>query len=354
MRAVIVEIKNSVAAALSEDGRVLKVKNKNYAIGQEIIFKNNNNYIKLAASIAASLVLFVTPAWAYLTPYSYVSLDINPSFEFLINRFDRVLEVRAVNDDGEKVVDKISITDLKNKEINEAVKNVIVELKEQGYIIEGKEGGVVLATSSKNQEKVDKLSTSLKNAVEEEITFTSDNKDKNKEKENKENKEDKETIKQIEKTEKTDKTDKTEEPTEIEANEEPVKSEEDKEDKEIKEAEKLAEKEEKEVVKADKKSEKEKGKFAVEVIEVSQDDVDEAKEHNVTPGKWNLVEKLRESSGDSFSDEDFQYWLERPVQEIMDTIKVNKNQDKKDSKETKIEDKKEEKSNEKEEKSNKN
>lgn len=345
MKVVIVEIKNSFAAALSEDGRVLKIKNKNYAIGQEIIFKNNNNYIKLAASIAASLVLFVTPAWAYLTPYSYVSLDINPSFEFLINRFDRVLEVRAVNDDGEKVVDKISIAGLKNKEIKDAVKSVIVELKEQGYIIEGKEGGVVLAASSRNQEKVDKLSTSLKTAVEEEITISAVNLDK-----------DKKAIKQ---TEKTEKSDEKEESTEIEANEEPVKSEEDKEnkkDKEIKEAEKAAEKAEKDI----EKKEKEKGKFAVEVVEVSQDEVDEAKVLGVTPGKRNLVEKLQrsaENAGHKFDEQEFKDWLDEPVQDIMKEIKkyneeeLEKKKESKEDKEDK-EDKEEVKSN-KEEKSNK-
>lgn len=347
MKAVIVEIKDSVAAALCEDGRVSKIKNKNYAIGQEIILKNNNKYIKLAASAAAALTLFATPAWAYLTPYSYVSLDINPSFEFSINMFDRVLEVRAVNDDGEKVVESISIAELKNKEIKEAVKNVLVELKDQGYIIHGEEGGVVVATSSKNQEKTDKLATSLRTTVEEEVTFKTD-----KDKQIKDNKETTENE--------------VEEP--VEQSEEFEKTEEDKESKEEKEAikeQKESEKEqktiEKEAVKQEKVTEKtEKAKFVVEVIEVSQNDVEEAKSNGVTPGKWNLVEKLKESAenaGETFGEDEFNDWLDKPVKSIMNEIKrydkevKQESKDNKDNKDNK-EDKKTDQESNKENKSN--
>ncbi len=38
--------------------------------------------------------------WLYFTPVSAVSIDINPSIEFRINRFDRVLSVEGYNDDG--------------------------------------------------------------------------------------------------------------------------------------------------------------------------------------------------------------------------------------------------------------
>lgn len=168
MKAVIVEIKGSNAVVLSEKGHISKIKNKNYSVGQEIVIKNNN-YIKWVATAAAIIVLFATSAWAYMTPYSYVSLDVNPSFEFVINRFDRVLEVKAVNDDAEEIVDEINIEGLKNKEILQAVKNVLKELKDQGYIIEDEEGGVVVATSSKSQKKTNDLAAALKTAVNEEV-----------------------------------------------------------------------------------------------------------------------------------------------------------------------------------------
>ncbi len=172
MKAVIVEIKDNVAAVLSEDGRISKIRNKKYSVGQEIVLKKTNTYIKIAASSAAAMMLFTTTAWAYFTPYSYVSIDINPSFEFSINRFDRVLNVKAMNYDGEKVTDEIGVSGLKNKEIKEAVKTVIVELRSQGYIDDENRVGIVVAASSKSQEKTDMLAEKLKTAVEKEITNT--------------------------------------------------------------------------------------------------------------------------------------------------------------------------------------
>lgn len=343
MKAVIVEIKGSDAAILSEDGRIYKIKNKKYVVGQEIILKNNNKYIKFAASIAASLMLFATPAWAYFTPYSYVSLDINPSFEFSVNRFDRVLNVKAVNNDGEEVIEKISIDTLKNKEINEAVKNVLVGLKNQGYIIQGKEGGVVVATSSKSQEKTDELAASLKEAVEKEVEFNSKNID-NIEENNKEKQ-----VKVIKEEEK-------------EA-EEDVKKAEDKEDliktdgiKEAKEESKEIKEENKEVKKEEKENKKIKN-IKVEVIEVSNKEVSEAKEHNVTPGKMNLVRKLEEKTGNNFDEATLSEWLNRPVQEIMEEIKKYDEEEKfnkKESKQEQKESKKEEKSNKESDNNSKN
>jgi hypothetical protein len=370
MKAVIVEIKDSVAAVLSEDGIVSKIRNKNYSIGQEIIIKNNSKYIKLAASAAAALILFVTPAWAYLTPYSYVSLDINPSFEFSVNRFDRVLEVRAVNGDGEKVVENIGVSELKNKEINEAVKHVLVELKEQGYIIEGEEGGVIIAASSKTQEKTNELASSLKTSIQEEVAVKvlkaegQDKVEQNKEKtEDKAEKEEQKIVEKAEQpsilneqsgTEIKEEPDKTREDEKIKESKETKEAVENKEEskevkeesKEIKEAEKKAAKEEKKVIKEEvkaakeakeeKKEDKHKSKFSVEVIEVSQDEVDEAKEYNVTPGKFNLVKKLEEVYPDTLtfnSDE----WFDKPVKEIMDAIEEYSKTGKDQKKETKQE-----------------
>ncbi len=342
MKAVVVEIKGSVAAVLSEDGRISKIKNRNYAIGQEITLKNNSKYIKMAVSAAAAIMLLVTPAWAYFTPYSYVSLDINPSFEFSINRFDRVLNVNAVNNDGEKVVEKIGTAELKNKEINDAVKNVLVELKDQGYIIEGKEGGVVVAASSKSQKKTDELAASLRSAIEEEVAF--------KGKEVKQGKESEETISAAAE-EKTKETVEPEKSSGSEVKDEQIKSKdvEDKKeeietDKEIeKDEEKAGEQSKKEASKEIKKTGRyPKNKFRVEVIEVRQDDVSKAKNNGVTPGKWNLVEKLQtsaKSAGHTFGDDEFKCWLDKPVQDIMKETKKYTKEEKQETKQESKEDK---------------
>ncbi len=305
MKAVIVEIKDNVAAVLSEDGRISKIRNKKYSVGQEIVLKKTNTYIKIAVSSAAAMMLFTTTAWAYFTPYSYVSIDINPSFEFSINRFDRVLNVKALNYDGEKVTDEIGVAGLKNKEIKEAVKTVIVELKSQGYIDDENRVGIVVAASSKSQEKTDILAEKLKTAVEKEITNTVGNKglplpasdDDNKNVSNAE-----------EKSAKPKNTAKTE----VLENR-----------SDIKENDKYSDKN-----KEDESNKAKKGKARIEIIEVSSSYVDTARANGVTPGKLSIVEQLKEKAlkdGREFGENEFKSWLDKPVKDIMKEInKYNK------------------------------
>lgn len=327
MKAVIVEIKGSNAAALSEDGRISQIKNRNYKIGQEIAM-SNNNYTKWALTAAAAMLLFVTPAWAYMTPYSYVSLDVNPSFEFSINRFDRVLEVKAVNEDAEEMVQEINIDGLKNKEIKVAVRNVLTELKNQGYITEGEDGGVVVATSSKSEEKTNNLAAALKTAVDEEVG-------KDKEKDSLEVSkgtkitEDSKSVgnKNSEEVEDTGDTEKPEDENSIALDNSKDKN---KDKPENKDKEKLNEEKNASDKDKDIEDEDDETGVEVEVVKVSQQKVDEAKEKGVTPGKMNLVDKLAEASGDE--DFDKEEWLDKPVKDIMDATKnyqkESKNKDK--------------------------
>lgn len=317
MKAVILEIKGSNAAVLSEDGRISQIKNRNYKIGQEIAM-SNINYAKWAVTAAAAMFLFITPAWAYMTPYSYVSIDVNPSFEFSINRFDRVLEVKAVNGDAEEMIEEINIDGLKNKEIRIAVRNVLTELKNQGYITEGEDGGVVVATSSKSEEKTNNLAAALKTAVNEEVG-------KNKEKDSKEVSK---GTTEVSKTENKDseeigKSDDSEKPED--KNSVALDDAQDKNKDKVKEEKNASEKNEDEDIEDDETG------VEVEVVKVSQQKVDEAKEMGVTPGKVNIVDKLAEASGDP-EDFDKEEWLDKPVKEIMDATKryqkESKNKDK--------------------------
>lgn len=308
MKAIIVEIKGSYAAALSDDGVVSKIKNRNYCLGQEIVIKNkSNNFIKVVASAAAAIMIFVTPAWAYLAPYSYVSLDVNPSFEFSVNRFDRVLTVKAVNDDGEEFVKNINVQGLKNKEIQNAVKNILNELENQGYIIDGEENGVIVATYSKTQDKTDMLAEKLRNAVNEQV-----GEQQNAEVNIKEKPE--EPVK-LEKPEEKEKPEKTQD-TEINSSEAVEETE------DTKETDKKPEKREK----PEKPENQEKSKKHIQVIEVTEEEVDAAKKLKVTPGKKNLVDNLYQAAGSEEINKE--EWLKKSVQEINAKIKEFKEQEK--------------------------
>lgn len=55
----------------------------------------------LMTAVAMACLLFVgSSAMLYFTPTAVVSVDINPSLEMEINRFDRVMDVNGYNEDG--------------------------------------------------------------------------------------------------------------------------------------------------------------------------------------------------------------------------------------------------------------
>ncbi len=209
------------------------------------VVRRNTIWLRMgiaAACAACVLGSAVVGAYAYFTPVSYVSLDVNPSIEYSLNTFDRVLSVKGVNDDGKIVLEKIELTSLKNKAIDQAVRETISAIAEQGYFLKDTEGGVVIAVSGNQQEKSEKLSAQLKAAV-----------------------------------------------------------------KRVAEEEALD--------------------IEVESMAVGEARVQEAKRLGVTPGKLNLVEKLKESAQNA-DDIDIEEWLNKSVKDIMKETKANKDLDK--------------------------
>ncbi|MDP4152293.1 MAG: hypothetical protein Q8865_02470 [Bacillota bacterium] len=168
MKAVIVEFRDKYAAALADDSRIIKVKNKNYAVGQIIEIKKTRIDKKIAAwsaSAAAVLMLCTTSTLAYFTPYSYVGLDVNPSIEYSLNRFERVLSVKAVNSDGEKILKEIGADNLRHKDIKEAVDKTVKQITDDGYLKAENGGGIIISTSGKNETKAENLAQKLRDGI---------------------------------------------------------------------------------------------------------------------------------------------------------------------------------------------
>jgi hypothetical protein len=167
MKTVIVELRGKYAAALSDDGRVRRIVNKNYTVGQIIQIEadkpSNLRLMARAVSAAAAVLLLSSSAWAYYTPYCYVSLDINPSIEYSLNRFDRVLSYSAVNEDGAKIVSDLR---LRNKNINDAVALTIQKIADDGYLTQDEIGNIMIAASSKRMEQSDELAAQIIETVE--------------------------------------------------------------------------------------------------------------------------------------------------------------------------------------------
>lgn len=164
MKGIVVEIRNKDAIVLSDEGSVVKIKNNNYNIGEEVETRDYNRKLKvkliaLAAGLIISFIGVGGGAYAYNTPSSYVSLDVNPSIEYSVNTFNRVINATGMNEDGEAVLARINV---KNQTIDEAIKETVSEIGNQGYIKEGEIGSIILSTSSENADKAKELADRLK------------------------------------------------------------------------------------------------------------------------------------------------------------------------------------------------
>ncbi len=82
-------------------------------------------YVYAAACVCLLLMLF-GGRWLYFTPVAQISIDINPSIELNINRFDQVISVNSFNKDGEELVKSLN---LKIKNYTDAINQIMNDEK---------------------------------------------------------------------------------------------------------------------------------------------------------------------------------------------------------------------------------
>lgn len=167
MKAVIVECSNSAAVALCDDGTFKKLKNRGYSIGQELFIKQRHSTnrmvqkLSICASLALVLLSFVgIGSYSYVEPYSYVSLDINPAIEYALNRYDKVISVSGINDEGQQVVSSIE-SDIKNQNITTALGVTIGQLEKDNYIVQEAVNHVIVSVCSSNDSKTRSLASRI-------------------------------------------------------------------------------------------------------------------------------------------------------------------------------------------------
>lgn len=170
MKAVIMEKKQNEYVILCDDGTFRKITG-NYVVGQEIeysdainasSYKTNShikstakNHLKLKykyfASIAAAAIIFLgIGAYQVVFACSYVTLDVNPSIEYTLNRLNRVIAVTALNDDASDVVESLSSSGITMSTLEDAIDITIDELQSRGYLTDD-EGAVLIDIVSDNE-----------------------------------------------------------------------------------------------------------------------------------------------------------------------------------------------------------
>ena len=141
MQAVIVDIRGREAAALDENGAVVRIRNENYEIGQTVelhevkLVRTRPVLRRFTAGVAAAvLVAVIGTGTAYAMPYGTVSLEGNPSIEYTINCFDYVLNVRAVNDVGETVLGAMDLKTVRHHRVDDAITTTMEQIEQGGYL----------------------------------------------------------------------------------------------------------------------------------------------------------------------------------------------------------------------------
>jgi hypothetical protein len=153
MKAVVVEVSGKTAVALKKDGTFVKTA-RACSIGDIIEITEPQRFFMVSrkfAAIAAALLACIIAGgvFSYQTVFaaSYISLDVNPSLEYALNRQNRVIEVKALNSDAEPIAEQLLQEGIRNDTIAEAVSETMEILYKENYLGTGEES-VLIAVSS--------------------------------------------------------------------------------------------------------------------------------------------------------------------------------------------------------------
>lgn len=168
MKAVVLEIRKKEAAVLVQDGQIIKIRRLDLQPGDTIeiseadLQKNrtrhfNGKMTRYATAAALALALLGgggTHMYNTAFACSYVSLDINPSIEYVLNRQDQILDVLAVNDDAKEIVAELKESGIKKDSLSEALEKTTEILESSGYITDDTDYIIVnVASDDKKRSK---------------------------------------------------------------------------------------------------------------------------------------------------------------------------------------------------------
>lgn len=109
--------------------------------------KMASTFSALAACLVIAAIVFGVQVQT--TPTAFVDIDVNPSIEIELNRFDKVVNVKGINKDGTSVVSDLSLTGLSYEEALKALTqspSMAAYLKDDSFI------QLSVTSDSQNQE----------------------------------------------------------------------------------------------------------------------------------------------------------------------------------------------------------
>ena len=111
----------------------------------------NSRYLH-AIRVAACCLFFIFIGWLgywlYFLPTSFISIDVNPSMELGLNRFERVVSVKEYNDDGKKLADSF---DLNFMGYTEALEQILADETIKNYLSQDEVLSIAIIGNDKEQ-----------------------------------------------------------------------------------------------------------------------------------------------------------------------------------------------------------
>ncbi len=161
MKAIILEIRDGYAAALREDGVVVKIRQAG-RVGETVELKSAGPEGKvvpfpkrskrlLRTAVAAMLALAVTGGtytYTNVAEASYVTLDTEEtSVELAVNRVGRIVRVRALDDDSDPFARELT-PDVRHKRVEDAVDVAMTHMGGAPTVVAGVTGETDRGTDS--------------------------------------------------------------------------------------------------------------------------------------------------------------------------------------------------------------
>ncbi len=167
MKAIIIKESRRRALLLTSDGRYVMVKSKkNYRVGKEIEYHERSfKFSAILTPVFSALVLILLAAgiYTYVTPVAAITMDINPSLELEINRFEFIIGSKGLNPEGEALLESSAHL---NRSVERALQNLIESASDEGYIVEDSGNQILLTVLTSNIHLNEKITNIFKNTQE--------------------------------------------------------------------------------------------------------------------------------------------------------------------------------------------
>ncbi|MGG0154488.1 anti-sigma-I factor RsgI family protein [Bacillus mycoides] len=177
-KGIVMDIKKHNVVVLTPNGEFITFKRKvhSYMIGEEISFNEQEqraprfsipSFLKPASLLVTCFLCVLL--FFYNQPeekvFAYVSVDINPSLEVSVTKDLRVIDLRACNDDGRRILKEMKRWE--NKHLQDVIRTIIKQSQKDKYLTNDKQVMLTAVTKDKSLEsQLEKAMQELKKEYE--------------------------------------------------------------------------------------------------------------------------------------------------------------------------------------------